>query len=498
MSAGNNSWIASTSGDDERDAGDLQPPSAEQPPERAVPGWLSPPEPATRPEPVREPEQQPKADAEEPPEAAPVESPQPAPVTQSALEQEAAEEPAATEPSAPAEPDEYVDDSGYLVPEPREIELPPEDRSRWWTWALAALAIVVAAGAVGYVWWYRTARPITVPDISGKQPAEAAQLLNDLSLRVGAVSETPTSSAPAGTIVAQKPVQGTALSPGGNVAFVVATTPDQSQVPDVVGTSQEVAETALVSARLLPWIVDSFSATVANGDVAAQLPAPGVELVPGTPVVLVVSGGPAPSTTIVPRLKGLTEAEATELLAANDLSGAFYRSFDASVPAGDVVSQSPPERTSAPYGSLVQVLVSQGPGRVSVAVPKVVGDSRKNAESKIKAVGLKPAVRTAPSPSVAKDRVISQMPPSGRLVAPGASVGIVVSTGPPSDAAVPSLASGASTSVTETIAAAGFEPVVLTVRIGGYGAGTVFAQYPQAGTPHPLGRPVVALIAAEP
>lgn len=488
MSADNNSWIAPASGDDYRDEGGSSPSSAEQLPERPVPGWLSPPEPAQQPEPVpgpepvQEPERETDASAEESAATVPEESPVTAPVESSAAD----------------EPAEYVDDSDYLVPEPREIELPPEGGPRWWTWALAALAIVVAAGAVGYVWWYRTARPITVPDISGKQPAEAAQLLNDLSLRVGAVSETPTSSAPAGTIVAQKPAQGTTLSPGGNVAFVVATTPDQSQVPDVVGKSREVAETAVASARLLPWIVDSFSATVANGAVAAQLPAPGVELVPGTPVVLVVSAGPAPSTTIVPRLEGLTEAEASSLLAASDLSGAFYRSFDASIPAGDVITQSPPERTSAPYGSLVQALVSQGPGRASVPVPRVVGDIRKDAESQITAAGLKPTVRTASSATVAKDRVISQMPPAGRLVASGAVVGIVVSNGPASDVAVPSLAGGASTNVTETIAAAGFEPVVLTLRIGGYGPGTVFAQYPLAGAPHPLGRPVVALISAEP
>jgi len=541
MSADNNSWIGSPTpeGDDERASEALQPPSTEQPAERAVPGWLAPPAPEHGSEPPlaapsgpevapaeggepstdtgpeaqadAEPEAEPESGAE--PEPAAIDEPiaegstpesdvpaddasgsEPEPVLS---EEEAAAAAAATVPAAQARPGDDLDGEVQPLPEAREIDLGPDGGARWWVWALAILAVVAIASAVGYVWWYRTARPIAVPDIAGKQPAEATQILNDLSLRLGAVSEIPTDSAPAGTIVSQKPKAGTTLSPGGNVAFAVATLPDQAKVPDTVGKSQETAEVALVTARLLPVIVTSYSATTGEGTVVGQVPTPGVELSPGTQVVLVVSRGPAPNTTTVPRLTGLTEGEATKLLSANHLSAVFYRSIDASIPAGDVISQSPLARASAPYDSVVQVLVSQGPGTVSATVPNVVGETKKDADSRLEARGLKSLPRGEPSATVAKGRVISQMPPSGRKVAPGASVGILVSTGPVATVPVPEL-TGMSANVTETISGAGFKPVVVTIKATGQNPGAVFAQYPQVGTPYLTGLPLVALIAAAP
>ena len=105
---------------------------------------------------------------------------------------------------------------------PREMDLGPEKRVRWWPWALAGFGVVLLLGAVGYGWWWVTARPIVAPDVIGKRPAEATQTLNDLDLRLGAVSEIPTDTAPVGTIIGQKPSAGTELKPDEKIDLVLA------------------------------------------------------------------------------------------------------------------------------------------------------------------------------------------------------------------------------------------------------------------------------------
>lgn len=383
--------------------------------------------------------------------------------------------------------------TAYDLGGPRELEGIPEPQPKRVLWLVMAVLAAVVAFASGFALWH-AARPVGVPDLSGRGPAEATQMLNDFSLRLGSVSEIPTDSVAPGTVVTQKPEAGERLTAGERVSIVIAVSPDRAKVPAVVGRMRESAVSAAVTSKLVPRIVESFSATVGEGTVIEQLPAAGVELGPGEPMVIVVSKGPVPTTVTVPRLDGLTEAEANQLLAANRLKGVFYQSYDTSVPSGDIVGQTPLARTGAPLGSIVQVLVSQGMGSTNIVVPNVAGDTEKNAVAGIEAAGLKASVTKTASASVAAGRVISQMPGPGRGVASGATVGLLVSTGPASDATVPDLKGQGTVAATEAIKVAGLEPVIVQVTVAGTPADQVWAQYPQAGQPAPAGYPMVVMV----
>lgn len=383
--------------------------------------------------------------------------------------------------------------TAYDLGAPRELEGMPDERSRSGLWLAVAAAALVAIVASGLALWNAT-RPVTVPDLVGRGPAEATQILNDFSFRLGSVSETPTETVAPGTVVTQKPAAGEQLSAGERVSIVVAVVPDRAKVPSVVGRTRESAISAAAAARLVPRIVESFSAAVGEGTVVAQLPEAGLELAPGEPVVIVVSRGPAPAQVGVPRLDGLNEAEANQLLAANRLKALYYRSYDASVPAGDIISQSPLARSSSPLGSIVQVLVSQGAGAASVIVPEVTGDTESSATSGLKLAGLKVAVTKTPSSSVAAGRVISQMPSAGRGVGSGATVGLLVSTGPEADISTPDLSGTSAAAAGEAVKAAGLEPVVVPVTRADAPADTVWAQYPAPGEATKRGYPVVMMV----
>lgn len=72
--------------------------------------------------------------------------------------------------------------------------------------------------------------------------------------------------------------------------------PTPVAVPNVVGSTQATAQSAITAAGLaVGAVTNSFSATVAAGVVISQSPAAGASVMPGSAVALTVSLGPAPA-----------------------------------------------------------------------------------------------------------------------------------------------------------------------------------------------------------
>lgn len=408
--------------------------------------------------------------------------------------------PAEAEPGAEAAADAPAEgaapaDAAAAVP---MVDMGPEDRitRKWWFWVAIAAVVLVIAGGI-YAWWYLTARPIAVPDVKGKGEGEAVQRINDAGLRLGEISSIPTDTAPVGTVIDQKPVAKTELQPDGTVNIVVAAAAETAEVPDVTGKTRDEAESAIATARLRTVAVETYDATRAAGYVISQLPSAGVELPPGSSVALAVSKGPAPAQITVPKLTGMTDADAKQLLASLQLEASSLRGINASVTAGEVYAQSPAAGAKVGLNTVVQYVVAET-GSSAVTVPSVEGKKQADAEKALKDKGLKPAVTAVPSASVAKGIVISQMPPAGTKTAKGGTVGILVSKGNLPNASVPNVTEVPQASAEASLSAAGFKPTPILVKISGFTAGNVFAQFPAAGTAWPLKFPVLMLVATGP
>lgn len=384
-----------------------------------------------------------------------------------------------------------------LPPASEPIDMGPERGVNWWLW-LGIVAATVAVGAIGYFWWWSAARPIPTPSLEGKLPAQATQALNDAGLRLGKVSETPTDSAAVGTVISQKPAAGITLKPGSEVALVLAAAPEQTHVPDVSGKKLEEAETTLAKARLRPYRVDSYSTNLAVDYVISQLPSAGAELAPGSAVALAVSKGPAPGNVAVPNVGGLSEADAKSIIGTRKLRSEVYRSYTSSVAAGLVMTQTPTPGTLVGYDSVVQLLVSQGPGSALAIVPSTVGMTQSAAEKALKDKGLVPKVVKSIHPTVAKGKVIAQMPLANQRTAKGATVGILVSKGNLTEGPVPAVTGLASEEASDSIRSAGFRPVMISVPYSTASAGSVFMQYPAPGFTYTMKFPVICLVAQAP
>ncbi len=145
------------------------------------------------------------------------------------------------------------------------------------------------------------------------------------------------------------------------------TPPDLVSVPDVVGLTQATAETAITGAGLVVGTVSTATSdTMPAGVVMNQTPAAGASVAPGSTVTFVVSLGPAVS---VPNVVGLTQAAAETAITDGGLTvGTVTTATSATVPAGNVISQTPAAGASVAQQSGVDLVVSSGaPPALSVS-----------------------------------------------------------------------------------------------------------------------------------
>ncbi|MBI3795626.1 MAG: PASTA domain-containing protein, partial [Deltaproteobacteria bacterium] len=131
----------------------------------------------------------------------------------------------------------------------------------------------------------------------------------------------------------------------------------------------------------------------------------------------------------VPNVVGQPQAAAqTTLTAAGLTVGIVTTAPSDTVPAGNVISQTPAAGSVAATGAAVNLVISSGPQ--GIIIPNVVGQPQAAAQSAITNAGLTlGTVTTAPSNTVPAGRVISQTPAAGAVVAAGTAVNLVISTG---------------------------------------------------------------------
>ena len=199
------------------------------------------------------------------------------------------------------------------------------------------------------------ARSVRVPDFVGFREREALLRAGEAGVSVQQIVYIH-ADRPVGVVVHQEPPTGSELAAGESVTLSVS----RGQVdvlfalPDLRGMLLEEAEALLATLGVRQ--VERVAAAVSmqdSGRVIDQRPAPGLEIVSGTPVTLVF---PVEGTAIVrvPELRGvpLWQAQLT-LQEANLELGSIRRVEDPNLPAG-VIDLRPSDYTLA--GSFISVV----------------------------------------------------------------------------------------------------------------------------------------------
>ena len=244
-----------------------------------------------------------------------------------------------------------------ILPPPPPQDAPPRKK---WPWIVAAIVVVAIIAAVVAIWVVRgdDTNQVKVPDVAGQTAAEAVSAVRAAGFQAKTAGQVST-TVNKGLVIRTSPAGGDSADTGSTVTITVSQGTGTVSVPALVGLTEADASGDLTSAGLESRVVQAPSATVDRGVVITQDPAAGLQIDVGSTVAITVSTGPAP--VAVPDVTGETLAAATRTLQqAGLLVGTVQQRQDASLPAGQVIDQSPASGGDVAPGSAVDLTVSQG------------------------------------------------------------------------------------------------------------------------------------------
>ena len=211
----------------------------------------------------------------------------------------------------------------------------------------------------------------------------------DIEVRHERSDEHPTP----GEIIRTAPAAGAELAEEEPFLIVVSDGPEFRVLEDLAGMTRAEAETKLAEQALvaLPAIEQPDEDVPVGSVISWSVPddatlGAGGEVLPDTPVQLVVSTGPAPRT--IPALVGTTVEQATAALQAIQLGVTVAEPvFSDDIPTGSVVSANPPDGTGGiPRGTAVTITPSKGVDLVTA--PALDGLNLQQARDALVAAGL--------------------------------------------------------------------------------------------------------------
>lgn len=195
---------------------------------------------------------------------------------------------------------------------------------------------------------------VRVPPTRGRPLAEARKRLDDADLNFE-TREQPSRDIDRGHVIQSMPPGGEEVECQSTVTLIVSKGPNLIRLPDVLGDSQEVAESEL---ERLGFIVDvdTRDADEPEGTVIGQDPGPGSELLRGDRVTIVVSTGAG--SVIVPSVEGQPRDAAVDALTGRGLNvNIVEQETDDEGDDDRVLDQAPDSGTRVLQGDTVTIFV---------------------------------------------------------------------------------------------------------------------------------------------
>ncbi len=228
------------------------------------------------------------------------------------------------------------------------------------------LGVLAALALVGIVWGLVTmlspddGPQVAVPDVVDQPLDLAIAILEDHNLEVGDVTEEASDTVEAGLVLRQRPLPEMQVPEGSAVDLVVSAGQDVTVVPNLVGLTEDGALARLREERLVAGErIREYSDEVEEGRIIRHEPVAGTEVPVGSQVAFVVSSGQ--QLVAVRPVVNRSEDDAIFRLEEQGLEVEIEYEHSAIVAEGFVVSQDPEAGTQVPPGTIVTIVVSQGP-----------------------------------------------------------------------------------------------------------------------------------------
>ena len=307
------------------------------------------------------------------------------------------------------------------------VTAPRAERRRYRVlWSIAAVVALTVSGVLA--WQSLSATSYAVPDLVGIPEGEARNAVSQFGWNV-LIRAQRSDDVELGDVISTTPAAGMSLREGDDITLVVSEGATLAVLPDVIGLSRDDAIATLQSAGLTVSESlrddDSVPAGSVVGWIVTEQPnlVAGSQVLRGTEVAIVVSGGPV--VRAVPNLIGLSEADADTQLIAVQLNGQRNDDvFSSDIPIGLIATQEPAAGAQLSRDGIVAYALSKGPE--TVELPNVIGLALADAQKRLNEVGI--YVGTTSGRTTSKVRTVQQEGKtlkSGDVVLKGSVVDLV-------------------------------------------------------------------------
>lgn len=171
-----------------------------------------------------------------------------------------------------------------------------------------------------------------------------------------------------GYVISQSVDDGTAITKDTAITIVISSGKEMTSVPNVVNYEDSQATTLLEEAGLKVTHGYAYDDNVEKDHVISSDPVAGTEVEEESTVKIIISNGKKQKKVVVPKLEGMSEADAAAKLTELNLVGAPTYEYSDTVKEGQVISQDPVVNTEVDEQSTVSYVVSKGQEKVTYSV----------------------------------------------------------------------------------------------------------------------------------
>ncbi|MGH9881354.1 MAG: PASTA domain-containing protein, partial [Pyrinomonadaceae bacterium] len=303
------------------------------------------------------------------------------------------------------------------------VEMLPAAIKKPFKWWIIPIALVVLAGIGVGLWFLISKGTAQVPDVVGKQFAEAETVIKDANL-VAVQKEVQLTEAPEGQVLDQDPKPGGEVKEGTEINLIVEGAEPLVVVPNVVKliadeAKKRITEAGLTAVESGTAVTEGFEAN----QVTSQKPAAGEEVKPLTTVELVVASQrlvDVPDVTFKPLALAKQQITAVGL----QITEKEPEVADANVAPGNVKRQTPAAGTKVPPNSTVELVAAAPTTQVPSLVRRRIADAQLVLQQNGLSLGTVWGTYTASNASTVL--ITSQTPAAGTQVARGSNVNVRV------------------------------------------------------------------------
>jgi serine/threonine-protein kinase len=190
----------------------------------------------------------------------------------------------------------------------------------------------------------------------------------------------------------------------------------------------------------------------------------------------------------LPNVVGLTEDAAKALLGGFTIN--ISQAPDAHIPVGRVASQLPLATSRVPQGSSVSLTISSGPGNATIPVD-LIGKTLSQARDELASAGLVITQTTPEDSNQPPGTVLKVIPDAGSIVPAGSGITLQIASG---NLAIPNLVGLSEIEANTIISQAGLLVKTIYATDKTQSANTVLAQAPSAGTTQSIGSSITITV----